>query len=487
MPATITGTLVDAATNLITAGTFVRFLLKGTQGIQPIVTGVGALVVGSGTGQGYFVDFIPNASGVVSGSVYSTRDSTGLLAGEIKINGNGTACWWEVSIWRGNKKVSSVHTHAKTGTTLDIGNLTAISTTPVATAPSGDSTYARLDGSNQPFTGNVSLGPTNTLNVNNLKQQAGNGFNILDPNGVDHFFISSSAPYVNTFIAGNGSGSVFLGIAGKTNVADTTGNITSAGSLTLQTTSGTLPAIIANDTAGGILFTNNAGGSMQLGNGGTLFLNQPQGIRWTGATSGNTVVQAAAIAGSGTLTLPGGLTDQLVSRTSTDTLTNKIITQLGITGGATNANLRFNSSAQVVNGNTTDDGTNFTTGTLNVQVKRIKANQGTALVTGDVGSLVGWGTTATVSAVLGTDAAWQITIASSGTAQASGASFVLTFHDGTWTNSPICVVSRGDASAPNTGNPFATNGVTATSVTVYFHGTPIAGNSYVITGICIGR
>jgi hypothetical protein len=47
-------------------------------------------------------------------------------------------------------------------------------------------------------------------------------------------------------------------------------------------------------------------------NGVTLFLNSRQGIRWTGATSGNTLVQASPVAGGGILTLPATVTDTLV-------------------------------------------------------------------------------------------------------------------------------------------------------------------------------
>ena len=109
---------------------------------------------------------------------------------------------------------------------------------------------------------------------------------------------------------------------------------------------------------------------MELGNGGTLFLNSPQGIRWTGATSGNTVVQASAVAGTGILTLPATVTDTLVARTTTDTLTNKTLTSPAI-------------SDPTITGNT--------------NVKRIKANQGSALVVGDVGGLTAaWGSTASV-------------------------------------------------------------------------------------------
>jgi hypothetical protein len=137
-------------------------------------------------------------------------------------------------------------------------------------------------------------------------------------------------------VQGNGTGSVFLGSANKAFVADTTGVIATAGGITLQTTAQTLPASITNDTAGGILLTNNAGSSVQFGNGGTLFLNSPQGIRWTGATSGTTFVQASSVAGAGILTLPATVTDTLVARTTTDTLTNKTLTSPIITNPTIN-------------------------------------------------------------------------------------------------------------------------------------------------------
>jgi hypothetical protein len=78
---------------------------------------------------------------------------------------------------------------------------------------------------------------------------------------------------------------------------------------------------------------------MQLGNNGTLFLNSSQGIRWTGATSGNTVVQAAAVAGTGVLTLPATVTDTLVARSTTDTLTNKTLTSPTITNPTINGGI----------------------------------------------------------------------------------------------------------------------------------------------------
>jgi hypothetical protein len=308
--------------------------------------------------------------------------------------------------------------------------------------------------------GNVNLGAGNLLGVSSIRQVSPTiAFNISDNLGASHFFISNSSPYLNTFVQGNGTGSVFLGAADKAFVADTTGTITTAGGIALQTTTQTLPASITNDTAGGILFTNNAGSSMQLGNGGTLFLNSPQGIRWTGATSGNTVVQASAVAGTGILTLPATVTDTLVARTTTDTLTNKTLTSPAI-------------SDPTITGNT--------------NVKRIKANQGSALVAGDVGGLTAaWGSTASVSSVVGNDVVGQISILSNGTGQNINAGFTLTFHDGTWTTPPVCLAVRGDGFSPQ--GIMIANAATATNVSFFFNAVPVAGTTYTLSFICVGK
>jgi hypothetical protein len=58
-------------------------------------------------------------------------------------------------------------------------------------------------------------------------------------------------------------------------------------------------------------------------------------LAFSGSTSGTTTVQANAVAGTNTLTLPATTSDTLVGRTTTDTLTNKTLT-------APKVNLAFN-------------------------------------------------------------------------------------------------------------------------------------------------
>lgn len=54
---------------------------------------------------------------------------------------------------------------------------------------------------------------------------------IQDFNGIDHIFVSGTAPHTNTFIRGNGSGAAIFGVANTMNVADTTGRINNYGGI----------------------------------------------------------------------------------------------------------------------------------------------------------------------------------------------------------------------------------------------------------------
>lgn len=191
------------------------------------------------------------------------------------------------------------------------------------------------------------------------------------------------------------------------------------------------------------------------GSGAAVLANSPSlttpavgsaGATFAGSTSGSITVKAASVA-SGTLTLPA-INDQLVTRSSTDTLTNKTL------GGTTPFN-------------------------------RLSANQGSALITSNFGGLTGWGSTATVSSVSGTDSLALVTISSSGTGQAFNAGFTLTFHDGAWPTAPLCGAMRADGFAP--AGAIIPNVPTTTSASFFFNAQPVAGTSYTALVFCFGR
>ncbi len=120
----------------------------------------------------------------------------------------------------------------------------------------------------------------------------------------------------------------------------------------------------------------------------------------------------------------------------------------------------------------------------NTLIKRVKASQGTALGAGDFALSAGWGTTAAVSAVTGTDQGWNITVTANGTGIAANPTVTLTFKDGTWTNAPICVSKMVGGTGAVTQ---LTEAPAATTNTLTFQGTPVAASTYILASVCMGR
>jgi hypothetical protein len=151
---TIQGTLGNLGTGSAGHQASVRFWLRGCNG-QPRVNGV-ALIAPTQGGV-YYYDFNADNLGVISGTLYSTRDAAGTGNGDIECNGSKTSVWYGMQAFEFGKFGPEVPVHAKNGVTLDITNVTPISTNPVVTAPTGDSTYVRLDAGNGPGTGNLTF------------------------------------------------------------------------------------------------------------------------------------------------------------------------------------------------------------------------------------------------------------------------------------------------------------------------------------------
>lgn len=147
----VTGKIQNLGTGNVTTGAFVRFWLRGCGGNQPRINGTS--IIGPSQGAVFFFDIIADSSGNVTGTLYSTRDATGLAGGDIECGGSTTSVWYGMQAFVAGKGGPEVAVHAKNGVALNITNVTPITTNPVITAPTGDNTYLRLDGGNGPSSG----------------------------------------------------------------------------------------------------------------------------------------------------------------------------------------------------------------------------------------------------------------------------------------------------------------------------------------------
>lgn len=219
---TVTGNMNTLGGSASSGGSFMRFWLRGCAGNQPRITGIA--VVAPSQGGVYFFD-IPANNGVVSGTLYSTRDATGNGNGEIECGGSYTSEWYGMQAFVNGKGGPEVPVAAKNSSTLDISTVTPITVNPVVIAPTGDTTYARLDGGNQPFTGSVSPSGNGTLNMgfaNNRWIMFGSSVNIS----------GNSTLTGNVTVGGtlNVTGVTTLGTLNATTIS-TTGNVSIGGTL----------------------------------------------------------------------------------------------------------------------------------------------------------------------------------------------------------------------------------------------------------------
>jgi hypothetical protein len=350
----ITGNLKDPATNAVSAGAFVRVFLRGASSCQPRVNGT-ALIPPRGSST-YYVDFAPDANGLISGTLYSTRDAAGTGDGEIQCGASKQAVWYGLQPYFNGIPGVETPVHAKNGVTLDVTNVTPITTTPTTTAPSGDTTYCRLDGGNCGFTGPI----TTTSSIQ---------------------------------------------LSGGT--SDTTAG---AGKLYYRTD---LNRLRYYDSA------------------------------W----------------------------HSLIAADTTDTMTGKTLTAPTITNPTTTGT---DSGAETLQSKTLAGTTPF---------NRLRANQGSALVSGDWSLGGNWGTSPSLSSIMGTDSGGAVTVNSGTGSPGANPTLSLVFHDGAWATAPIVVFSAGGP----VGLVWNITSRSTTGFTVTFSGTPAASTAYGFNFIAVGQ
>lgn len=142
----------------------------------------------------------------------------------------------------------------------------------------------------------------------------------------------------------------------------------------------------------------------------------------------------------------------------------------------------------------------YDTGDTNIQdvhslaAGRFRASMGTALVAGDFAVSGGWGASASIANITGTDQAWQGTVTAAGAGQAASPTVTLTFHDAAWTGrsgtsvAPICAtkIQANSESAAKLLTAI-TEVPTATTNVITYNDTPAVNKTYTFSSQCMGR
>lgn len=120
-----------------------------------------------------------------------------------------------------------------------------------------------------------------------------------------------------------------------------------------------------------------------------------------------------------------------------------------------------------------------------LDMRRLRTTQGTALVAGDFALSAGWGATASISNVLAgsKDQRGEFTVTANGAGLAANPTITLTWKNGAWPSSPFAIVKRNGGTGANTEPTWVAS---ATTLTMTWPNTPVAGLTYTFDFMVMG-
>lgn len=355
MSTTISGNVNDLTGAAVTSNCYVRFWLRGCNGNQPRVGG--AALIAPDNGPVYFQDFVPNASGQISGTLYS-NDVNVSAGGQVGVT------WYGVQIFFQGIGGAETPYALADGVAFNLNVATPINTTPVVAAPTGDSTYIRLDGGNSPVTGALTFNSAITAKAGVVTGKLSNMY-IVD--GVEFTTIPSAILAAKT--AGGGEVYIPSGTYSVASPIFLPSNITLRGAgskKTILNTSGTVGFDIFTNVAQitNIALTSNvvtvtcanafaAGDSVKFGlvatntflNGQTVTVSTASATQFTAAFTHANVV---SVADSGVAALVASniiIRDIYLNATSISSGTSRTCYLRNVTGFKIQNNEWFNSES----------------------------------------------------------------------------------------------------------------------------------------------
>ncbi len=166
--------------------------------------------------------------------------------------------------------------------------------------------------------------------------------------------------------------------------------------------------------------------------------------------------------------------------------TNNYVTVSGLAANTINFYAGGNNSIGIdTNGIFSSIAKTYLLGSSTKQFKRL-FTAGTASVAGDYSASGGWGASASVGTITGDDTHGRFTVTSAGAGQAANPTVTYTFHDGTWTTVPFCLVHLESTTDTVIDTVQVTQSTNATALTITYNGTPVVAKTYTISFICIG-